>query len=377
MSDRIDGIANTFRMPTEHSQQETLQDPQGNWHGESVEVGPRDALSLLQDAKEELTTLMSEEMEVKDIKEREIEEKEFGYADRVNEIEGAWKMLEEQLPDLDLNALHDLLEEFMGAGDLSEDDIRRMVGEKFKDPSHAFAAMQGLEQALRTVGRDEMADRVASVREQFAAEHGPSIRAGLNITKTALEISGGDRVAAGELRDLYRSTVFGKPGPSGLYRGIIDQFGVEGFADRMRFLTRAVGDDLVAEGPSVDPARLQELIRDLSTLRVLDTVHERCDQLTARLERQNQVKVETTDVMQSLLPLTEETVNGPSKIIAVPEKLGIPETRLDARITLLREARDVMALMPVAIYRDADARGAVLRAMQEAMDITIEQEEAA
>ncbi len=51
MSDRIDGIANTFRMPTEHSQQETLQDPQGNWHGESVEVGPRDALSLLQDAK--------------------------------------------------------------------------------------------------------------------------------------------------------------------------------------------------------------------------------------------------------------------------------------------------------------------------------------
>ncbi len=46
---------------------------------------------------------MSEEMEVNDIKEREIEEEGTGYADRVNEIEGAWKMLEEQLPDLDLN----------------------------------------------------------------------------------------------------------------------------------------------------------------------------------------------------------------------------------------------------------------------------------
>ena len=34
-------------------------------------------------------------------------------------------------------------------------------------------------------------------------------------------------------------------------------------------------------------------------------------------------------------------------------------------------------MVPVAIYRDPDARGSVLRAMQEAMDISIEQEDAA
>ncbi|MEJ0017904.1 MAG: type III secretion system gatekeeper subunit SctW [Acetobacteraceae bacterium] len=257
----------------------------------------------------------------------------------------------------------------------SEDDILRMVGERFGDPTHADVAMDGLEKALHLAGRDELADRVTGARARFQAEQGPAIRAGLNVTGAAFEIAAGDKAAAGELRDLYRATVFGKPGPAGLYRGMIGQFGVEGFTDRLRFLTHAAGDDLAAEGPSVDPARLQELIRDLSTLRVLDTVHERCTELANRLDRQNQVRLAPTDVLQALLPLTEETVNGPSKILAVPEKLDIPASRLDAQITLLREAREVMTIMPVAIYRDMDARAALLRGMQEAMDITIEREE--
>lgn len=376
MSDRIDSISNLTYRPSTDQSETGLQDTTGTWQGETVEVGPRDALSLLDDAKEEITTLVSEEMEIKDIKERKVEEPDHTYSERVNEIEGAWKMLEEQLPDLDLNALHDLFEEFMEAGDLSEEEIQRRVSEKFPDPSHAFMAMQGLDDALRINGREEMAERVGTVRERFMSENGPSIRAGLNVSKTAMEISGGDRAAAQELRDLYRSTIFGTPGPSSVYRGIIDQYGMDGFGERLRFLTKAVGDDLSSEGPSIDRARLQELIRDLSTLRVLDTVHERCGQLTDRLERQNHVKVEPTNVMQALLPLTEEPVNGPSKIIAIPEKLGIPQTQIEARITLFREAREVMGMLPVAIYRDMDARGSVLRAMQEAMDIAIEQEEA-
>jgi type III secretion protein W len=377
MSDRVDRIAPTaFRMPTEHAEKE-LKDAQGTWQGETVQVDPRDAHSLVQDAKEELSSLMSEEMEVKDIKERNVEDDEYGYADRVNEIEGVWKMLQEQLPDIDVEALRELLEDFLDHDDASEDDIRRMVGERFKEPAHAFAAMQSLEQALRLNGRTALADRMASVRERFQGENGPSIRAGLNVTNAALEISAGDRDAANELRDLYRATVFDKAGPAGLYRGIIDQFGVEGFGDRLHFLTRAAGDDLASAGPSVDPAQLQQLIGELSTLRVLDTVHERCGVMVGRLDRQNQVKLEPTAVMQALLPLTEEPVNGPSKVLAVPEKLGIPQDHLEARINLLRESREVMGMVPVAIYRDPDARGSVLRAMQEAMDISIEQEDAA
>jgi hypothetical protein len=163
MSDRVDRIAPTaFRMPTGHAEKE-LKDAQGTWQGETVQVDPRDAHSLVQDAKEELSSLMSEEMEVKDIKERNVEDDEYGYADRVNEIEGVWKMLQEQLPDIDVEALRELLEDFLDHDDASEDDIRRMVGERFKEPAHAFAAMQSLEQALRLNGRTALADRKSVV----------------------------------------------------------------------------------------------------------------------------------------------------------------------------------------------------------------------
>jgi type III secretion protein W len=375
MADRIEGLSGpAFRSPG-GTPEETLPDTRGTWQGETVEVGPRDAASLLADAMEELTFALAEEMEVKEIKERKVEEEEDAFGDRVHEIHGVWKMLEEQLPDLDLEALRELFEELVGT-DASEEEIARKVGERFRDPTHADAALDGLEKALRAAGDTALADRVATVRERFRAENGPAIRAGLNVTGAVMEVAAGDRAAAGELRDLYRATVFGVPGPAGLYRGIISQFGIDGFADRIRFLTRAAGDDLAAAGPSVDPVRLQELIRDLSALRVLDTVHERCGTLAARLERQNGVTVTPTDLLQHLLPLTEETVSGPSKPLGLPERLGLPASPPEAGIMLLREAREVMGMMPVAIYRDMDARAAVLRGMQEAMDIMIEREEA-
>ena len=54
MSDRIDRLAGAgFRSPLGESA-EGLQQPRGSWQGESVEVAPRDATSLLADAKEEL-----------------------------------------------------------------------------------------------------------------------------------------------------------------------------------------------------------------------------------------------------------------------------------------------------------------------------------
>jgi type III secretion protein W len=374
MAERIDAATNAaYRVPSAPLRSGT-EEARGNWHGEAIDVAPRDSRSLIEDAKEELSFSASEEMETKEIRERTIEEGTYG--ERVNEIEGAWKLLEEQLPDLDLEALRDLLEQIL-TSDASEEEIARMVGERFRDPTHAFAALEMLEKALRAGGREELADRVGAVADRFQVANGAAIRAGFNVTAAALEVAAGDRQAAGELRDLYRATMFGKPGPAGLYRGMIEQFGVEGFADRLRFLTRAAGDDLAAAGPSVDPVRLQELIGDLSALRVVDTAHERCTTLTGRLERQSGITLTSTAVLQALLPLTEEPVNGPSKVLALPQKLGMPATPIDATITLLRESREVMAMMPVAVYRDQDARGAVLRAMQEAMDITIEQEEGA
>ena len=374
MADRMDALSGTALRGPAGSSPEDAPTARGTWQGEAVLVAPPSVESLLDDAKEELTFAIAEQMEIKDIEDRSVEES-GSYGERVNEIEGVWKLLDEQLPDLDLDALRALLENFLEQETLSEDDISRMVQERFGDPSHTYAALDTLASELRGHGREEMADRTAAVRDRMLQDNGPAIRAGLNVSATAFEVAAGDRAAAAELRDLYRTTVLAAPGPAGVYRGMIQQFGVDGFSDHLRFLTRAVGDDLAAAGPSVEPARLQELLEDLSALRVLDTAHDRCAQLARRVNQQGPVTLTPTEVLQNLLPLTEEPINGPAKLLALADRLGIPADRYDTRVALLRESRDVLAALPVAVYRDGDARMTLLRAVQEAMDITIEQEE--
>lgn len=371
MSDRIDAVGHTTLRHDNAEAEAAPGGATGTWHGEGVRLEAPDALSLLEDAKEELTFMHQERMESKSIEERNLRNEDESKSERVQRIR---EMLE-QLPDLDSDEL-DAFRAALLAGKCDAAATLREMRERFSDPSHGHAALQYAEHELRAGGEAELADRVAEARAQMEAEEGPAIRAGLNVTKAAFETAEGDRAAAAGLRESYRTAIFGKPGPSGVYKGIIDRVGVEGFSAQVKFLTRALGDDLGAAGPSVERPQLRELLENLYALRTLDTVHERCGELAGRVKRLCGTEVAPTAVMQRLLPLTEETVSGPSKIKGIPEQVGVPARRLDAQILFLREAQGVMAMMPPAVYRDMDARFSVLGGIQEAMDLLIEREEA-
>jgi type III secretion protein W len=359
---------------------EDVSAPIGNWRGDTVRVesGPN-FLSLLDSAKEELTFSHSEKMEEKKIEDRLVEE-EGRYGERVEDVAGVWKFLG-QLPDMDLRALAGLMEELEtlenaeGVRTTTPDRVLALVSQHFDDPGHIFAALENAEQRFRTLGHAEFANAIKQAKDQYENEHGPEIRAGLNITVAAFEASDGDREEAQRLRDLYRDTVFNSTGPAAVYGGILNQFGTEDFPGRVKFLMRALGDDLRSAGPSVDPTRLHELTSQLSELHVLETVHERCGQLADRLRRLNGVDLSVTGVMRELMPLSVDVVSGPSKLLALPGRLGIPDSQIEVGIALLRETRDVMALMPPGIYRDLDARSSVLRGIQEALDVLIQREE--
>jgi type III secretion protein W len=369
MSERIDNTAapaRTVSQPTEGS----TGGAAGSWRGEAVRIAAPDLASVLDNAKEELSFAHSSRMERKSIQERRITRPERAQAERrvhLEEYSG-------RLPDFDLRRYASLLEDLRRSGEGTEGTLRRLR-ERFPDPSHAFAALDLAQNWFREEGDDERAGQLAAARDRLAEENGEAIRAGLNVSVAAFDFAGGNREAAAGLRELYRQTVFSEPGPSGLYRGIIAKYGAEDFASHIRFLSRAVGDDLGAAGPSVEPARLHELVRDLSALRVLDTVHERCAQLAERVARQAGAVVTVTEIMRRLLPLTEEAVAGPSKLIGVPAEVGIPDNRIEAQIAFLREAREIVATLPPGLFRDVDARFAVLRAAQEALDMLIEREE--
>jgi type III secretion protein W len=370
MSDRFDAGAAAFArtLPREAASTNTTQ-AAGSWRGEAVRLVP-DALSLLADAKEELTFAHSERMESKAIAERNVEDAGLSQVERVQRIQE----LMEQLPDLDPREL-DAFRAALGALRGDGQAMLRELRERFPDPSHAFAALSDAEGDARARGDTALADTLAGLRDGLEAAEGPAIRAGLNITRTAFETAEGDRAAAAKLRDAYRETVFARPGPAAVYKSILDRAGMEGFAEQLKFLTRALGDELLAAGPSVEKPQLRELLQDLSALRALDTVHERCKEMARRVGRIGGVAPQPTAIMQKLLPLTEEAISGGSRFKAIPEQVGVPRDRLDAQILFLREARDVMAMMPVSVYRDLDARLSALNGVQMAMDDLIEREE--
>ncbi|CCB66709.1 type III secretion system gatekeeper subunit SctW [Hyphomicrobium sp. MC1] len=366
LPDRIEtGISGAARLP---AKQESSVRATGQWAGEQVSLQP-DPLSLLMDAKEELTFAHSERVESKEIEERNIEEAKPDILKRIERKEMA-----EELPDLDTHQLEAVSEELRTLR-ASSGAILGLVRERFSDPSHQYAALRQAAADARDTGDPEMEARLNEALQKLEAESGPAIRAGLNVTRTAMELAGGDREAAATLRASYRDTVFGKPGPAGVYKGILDKFGTEGFSAQIKFLTRAAGDELASTGSSVPAERLRELLSDLSALRTIDTVHERASVMAKRVGKLVKGEIAPVEIMRRLMPLTEEPVSGPGKLLAVPEQCGVPARRLDGQILFMRETRELLAMMPAGVFRDMDARFSVLAGANEAMDQLIEREE--
>ena len=373
MSDRIENSA--FRQPRPGIDPGGPPVPPGqvgSWQGEALRAAEPDAARMLADAKEELTFAHSERMERKAMRERNVSVPGQAQVERIEQIRElqAWG---ERLPDLDQDAVADFLEK-AGRDRADAQTLLRQARERFGDPSHAFAALKMLEQRLRAEGAPGSAI-VAEARAALLEAEGPAVRAGLNVTAVAFAESGQDRGEAAALRDLYRQVVLGKPSPAAIYRAILEHYGADDLPDRLRFLTRALGDDLAAAGPSVEPAQLRETLEGLSGLRVLDTAHERCALLARRVGKLCGTTPPVTEVMRALLTLTEQTSHGPGTVSGIPARLGVPERRLDASILLMSEARAVITLLPVGIFRDQDTRFAVMRSLQEAMDGLIEREE--
>ncbi|MDK1378217.1 MULTISPECIES: TyeA family type III secretion system gatekeeper subunit [unclassified Sinorhizobium] len=332
---------------------------------------PPTLATLLEQAKEERTFGFSELMEVKKRAERKISRERLAQCPSTNE---------------EFNACFERLEYFNRAdpeallrgvrGDNSAyGNIRLDAGHGSTDPPYADLALDPAARELYREGPGQLADRTG--KAQRTAEQEVAVWAGPNIPGEADEQACGDQQVAGELRNFCRATVSSASALGRLYKTIFKNLGAEGFAQRIAFLTRALGEDIRSAGPSVEPVQLHCILVGLTALRVLDSVHERCGEMIMRIRRQSQVDMTPTAVMQQLLPFVGDVLPGPSNVNFIPERLGISPDRLDVQIAVLRESRDLLALIPTCVYRDSETRTAALRAMQQAMDIRIEQEESA
>jgi type III secretion protein W len=344
-------------------------DEQGRWGAQTVVAQQPSLASLLDNAKEELTFAHSERAEKKKLEERSVE---FDSDERIQKILEIQEMMD-QLPDLDPRGVESFSAELRAADGRQALERAR---ERFGDPSHAWAALGQAEQDARAEGRPEVADRIAEARKRLEAEEGPALKAMLNVAKAAKEASGGDPSQASQLRHAYKDAVGEARGPAAVYKRIMNDAGVEGFQERLRFLTRAAGDDLSAAGPSLEPARLAELIEDLSTLRIVATAHDRAEMAARRIERLMPGGGSgPTQIIEGLLPMLTDGPGAERHATGLPGKLGIPGDRLDVAILATREGREVLAQLPVQVFASDEVRQAALAGLRSAAEQLIMREE--
>lgn len=77
--------------------------------------------------------------------------------------------------------------------------------------------------------------------------------------------------------------------------------------------------------------------------------------------------------MRDVLPLIDERWVDGAKITTIVDRLAIRD--IEARIFFLRELLGIVRRLPLKIYREDDARQRLMTAVQEALDVAIDEEE--
>ena len=81
----------------------------------------------------------------------------------------------------------------------------------------------------------------------------------------------------------------------------------------------------------------------------------------------------THELMRAVLNLKDQRFVDPSKITALTSHFNIDD--IEAKIYFLRELLGVVRRFPLKIYNDDQARTRLLTAIQEALDLAIDEEE--
>ncbi|BDV01947.1 SepL/TyeA/HrpJ family type III secretion system gatekeeper [Thermodesulfomicrobium sp. WS] len=337
---------------------------EGVFEGRQVTV-VADALSLIADAAEELTFEAAETVEKK-VEERRVEK------ERPSELIQKIAKLQAMVPDLDKDKLATWLRRIGQNPPMSSRELMDSLREVFKEVSHQHLALELLEESS-----GENAELQALAREAKAAleaQSGPSIRAGRNVSTAASEYASRGLGETGELRDFYRETVLRYEGATETFRAVAERFPGQSLPEAVAFLIRAVGNDLHARGPSIEPEELRAILNDLYHLESLANLHQSCEQLLQRTRRGFGIAstLDPRELLGEFLTLKDKQWISESDVLAVVKKTGIEDP--SARIYFLQGFLDFVRQAPLKLFPNSEGRLMLITKMQEALDRCIEEE---
>ena len=366
-SEAISNLAGTEAAPA-------TRQAEGSFRGETVQQ-VRDPSALLKDAAEELSFGESERTEKK-LSQRKLSGERAGRNAAVEQIQEYLK----DVPDLEKNQkLSDFVRSMLERRPQpNEEELRGGAGQFSDDVTHQFIALGHLrDQAIENGADPEFVTTVENAIGALQAEKGPAIQAGLNVSGVAQQFSSESLGDIQQLRDFYRDIVLDCSSIRDAYQRITQDHPDKEFGDAVKFMLNALATDLDATPQSVSKGRLRQIMDDMYQLRALNSVHGQCGDLLSRLGRNFGTEVSptaTTNLLSELLSAQDRAWQGAEAFANLPGKMGLEGS--DADIYFLQGFKELVRFVPLKAFGDeANVRDRVMIAVQQALDVAIDNEE--
>jgi len=342
----------------------------GNYHGREI-TQKKGVQSLIADAAEELTFSVSEKVE-KDISKRKISSSKHSRIEKIKEL---YEKYLRQIPDLESpEKLNSLLKKLKQEKFKDPSKLKEELKNSFKDITHQYLALEFMEEVLEEENEDQLLSLVQEVKTSLYETQGPEIRAGLNISHIADKFATEGLSDIQSLRDFYRDNIIKYEKLSNLHSALVNEFGEEGFEKSIAFLIEACGNDLRAQGPSISPSQLKQILDDLYRLEVIGNFHRECAKLinqTNTLYHEN-IRITSASLAGKVFALKEETWITSSKIKDLINSTGL--FKIESKIFFLTNLKEEIRKIPIKAFLDNEDRMKFLNTIQEAIDNYIEQE---
>lgn len=345
-----------------HEAPVSVQGASGQAMGFKLEMIP-DMTSMLNDSFEELSA-MFEEKTTKTMGERKLGEERR----RDARFEAKVRFWVEKLPDMPRHeVIERMLRQLRQAGTaMGMGTLMRMLGDASSDPTHQFAMLDCLEDALGE-GEAGLRELVREARGELERLRGGEVRVGLNLADL-FQARGDAPEAQAGLRDLYRGEILGFEDPQTCFRALVEQRGPERLGEAIEFLLRACSADMASSTPSMAPEELRRIVVDLQSVEVLKTVLERMTQLCGRMANVfgESMQASSYDLTGRLLELTHQAFLDGRIMESYVSHTGIK--KLFPKMDFMRELMLVMRSMSMRCFPNDDSRVRLLDASQSYLD---------
>jgi type III secretion system TyeA family effector delivery regulator len=313
----------------------------GNRNGEKVTVKQESQQSLVEKSLEELPSHLSEKTSRK-LAERTAKSRS---SSRLQEIASKYvtgKDKGDQAERFEKAAV-----DLKKLGKPTPDQLRQFLKDRFGD-EHS-AALLFLEEAFSSDPADS--DLLATIRE-VKSELGSQLQSFAREELSAFE-------SLGEV-----------------YTSLVGQHSPQDFMTAADVMIRKLGGDIHAQGSSTELVQLKSTLDTLYHLELARNTFSTFNELTGRMATSFGEKWHdgAHRLMRDVLPLKDQRWLDGSKVRTTVDKLGIAAS--DAKIYLLRELYVVFSKLPDKAYHDQESRLRVTGAVQEALDVAINEEEA-